>query len=92
MYIFIFLFTRFPGLLNRLYNWISNDDVYYLFLLQALFSPLQGFFNAWVYGIRLFSFSFFQKRNFNYQNFLDKDLEMNIKNYWDVVYLNQKRI
>lgn len=37
--------------INRIYNWISNDDIFFLYLLQVLTAPLLGFVNSLVYGL-----------------------------------------
>ena len=54
-YLIVFTAFYFFGLLNRLTNYIlasmgSRPYVFPLYLLQAVFTPLQGFGNALVYG------------------------------------------
>jgi len=48
----IFAISKFPGLINRFQNIISDNAIFVLFLLQAIFNPLQGFANSIVYGMR----------------------------------------
>ena len=51
MYVGVFLFIRFWSVLNRFVELIvGNHGVYPLMFLHSLFSPLQGFANAIVYG------------------------------------------
>jgi hypothetical protein len=37
--------------INRVYNWISNDDIFILYLGQVLTAPLLGFVNSLAYGL-----------------------------------------
>jgi len=52
LYLLIFAISKFPGLINRFQNIISDNPIFVLFLLQAIFNPLQGFANSIVYGMR----------------------------------------
>lgn len=50
-YPIIFVVMYIPATINRVYNWISDDDIYVLFILQALTAPAVGFVNALAYGL-----------------------------------------
>ena len=51
LYIWVFLFIRIWGVINRLQNFADRDHPSFtLYMLTSLFSPLQGMFNAIVYG------------------------------------------
>jgi len=51
MFILLFILCSMPGLVNRLLNIIyPNNPVFWLYVLQALVSPLQGLGNSFVYG------------------------------------------
>jgi hypothetical protein len=54
LYLVLFFLTKMPGLLNRLIYLIIGEDIFILFLLQAIANPLQGFGNAIIYGMRYF--------------------------------------
>jgi len=50
LYILVFVITKFPALINRLCNlFLSDRKLFILFLLQAIFDSLFGFFEALVY-------------------------------------------
>jgi len=52
LYVLVFLFVRIWSVLHRAQNFVSKDDpLFALALLHAIFSPLQGFANALVYGL-----------------------------------------
>jgi len=48
LYILVFVIMKFPALLNRLCNLVWSDQ-FFLFLLQAIFDSLFGFFESLVY-------------------------------------------
>jgi len=50
LYILVFVIMKFPALVNRLCNlfW-SDQELFFLFLLQAIFDSLFGFFESLVY-------------------------------------------
>ena len=51
LYVGGFLFIRIWGVVNRFQNFVApNKPVFILFLLQSIFSPLQGAFNSIIYG------------------------------------------
>jgi len=51
LFILMFIICKFPGLVNRLINIIDPEEpVYWLYVVQALISPLQGFANSFIYG------------------------------------------
>ena len=51
MYILVFIFIRIWAVINRFQNLVNPDSpVFVLYLLHSIFSPLQGFCNAFVYG------------------------------------------
>jgi len=51
LFILMFILCKFPGLVNRLLNIIyPTDPVYWLYVAQAVVSPLQGFGNSVIYG------------------------------------------
>jgi len=53
MYSLIFVFIRFWSLLDTIISSINGHDrVFFFTILHSLFSPWQGFANAYVYGIR----------------------------------------
>jgi len=37
--------------INRIQNWITNDEVFFLYVAHVLTAPLLGFVNAIVYGL-----------------------------------------
>jgi len=50
LYILVFVVAKAPALINRLFNlFLSDRKLFTLFLLQALFDSLFGFFEAMVY-------------------------------------------
>jgi len=52
-YPIIFVVLYIPATINRVYNWASQDDIFVLFLLQALTAPAVGFVNSIAYGLDL---------------------------------------
>lgn len=71
-YLVAFLASQMPSLTNGLQNFFQPDNpVWLLYIFQALFQPMQGFFNCLVYGknegfvalyVRLFEKYFFKCR------------------------------
>lgn len=52
LYLSVFFCVRVWGLVNRAQNYVSpQQPIFSLYLMHAIFSPLQGFFNALVYGL-----------------------------------------
>lgn len=51
MYLGIFAFVRIWSILDRVADVFSPEPIFALALLHALFSPMQGFANAIVYGL-----------------------------------------
>jgi len=52
LYVLAFVLAQGPALANRIQTTIQPDnEIYILFLLQAIFHPLQGFFDSVAYGI-----------------------------------------
>jgi len=51
LYLLVLILCKLPALANRLANAISDNPIYALVLLQALFDSLFGFFDSMVYGI-----------------------------------------
>jgi len=50
LYILVFVIAKFPALINRLFNLFWSDrKLFVLFLCQAIFDSLFGFFEALVY-------------------------------------------
>eukprot|EP01095_Lingulamoeba_sp_RSL-Kostka_P000519 TRINITY_DN10801_c1_g2_i1.p1 TRINITY_DN10801_c1_g2~~TRINITY_DN10801_c1_g2_i1.p1 ORF type:complete len:189 (+),score=19.67 TRINITY_DN10801_c1_g2_i1:119-685(+) len=49
-YPIIFVLVWTPPLINRIYNWSTDDDHFILLLLQTITAPSQGFLNAIAYG------------------------------------------
>lgn len=50
-YPIIFVILYIPATINRVYGWISNNDIFALFLLHSLTSPAVGFVNSIAYGM-----------------------------------------
>ena len=50
-YPIIFVVLYIPATINRIYNWASQDDIFALFILQALTAPAVGFVNSLAYGL-----------------------------------------
>lgn len=50
-YPIIFMVLYILPTINRVYNWISNDDIFILYLGQVLTAPLLGFVNSLAYGL-----------------------------------------
>lgn len=50
-YPIIFVILYIPATVNRVYNWMSNDDIFFLYLLQVLTAPAVGFVNSIAYGM-----------------------------------------
>lgn len=50
-YPIIFVILYIPATVNRIYNWASNDDIFFLFILQVLTAPAVGFVNSIAYGM-----------------------------------------
>mmetsp|Transcript_21156 Transcript_21156/g.60180 ORF Transcript_21156/g.60180 Transcript_21156/m.60180 type:complete len:329 (-) Transcript_21156:31-1017(-) len=50
LYVLVFVFVRIWSVIHRTQNYLSGEPAYALALLHSLFSPLQGFANALVYG------------------------------------------
>jgi len=51
LYAGAFIVSQIPAVVNRIQNYIQPDNpIFILFLVQAIFQPSQGFFNALVYG------------------------------------------
>lgn len=51
-YIGLFVFAHMWALFNRVQNWISPEyPIFFLYCMQAIFSPLQGFFDSCLYGV-----------------------------------------
>eukprot|EP00753_Platysulcus_tardus_P005965 PLAT13825.1.p1 GENE.PLAT13825.1~~PLAT13825.1.p1 ORF type:complete len:319 (+),score=61.94 PLAT13825.1:46-957(+) len=52
LYVLVFLFLRLWSTANRIQNAVApNSPVFFLLAMHSLFSPLQGFLNALVYGL-----------------------------------------
>ena len=52
LYVIIFLFIRFWSVLNRMVELFDgNKSIFVFMFFHSLFSPLQGFANAFVYGL-----------------------------------------
>ena len=51
LYLVVFLITRIPSITNRVAEMVSQESTFVLILLHAIFSPLQGFLNALIYGM-----------------------------------------
>ena len=51
LYLVVFLITRIPSITNRVVEMVSKESTFVLMLLHAIFSPLQGFLNALIYGM-----------------------------------------
>ena len=50
-YPIIFVVLYIPATINRVYNWLSQDDIFLLFLFQVLTAPSVGFVNSIAYGL-----------------------------------------
>jgi hypothetical protein len=50
-YPIIFVVLYIPATINRVYNWVSQDESFFLFALQALTAPSVGFVNSIAYGL-----------------------------------------
>lgn len=50
LYVLVFVSIWFFGLLNRFVGWLYDDSIFWTTFLQAMFVPLQGFFNAVCFG------------------------------------------
>lgn len=50
-YPIIFVVLYIPATINRFYNWASQDDIFFLYLLQVLTAPAVGFVNSIAYGL-----------------------------------------
>jgi hypothetical protein len=53
IYPIIFVILYIPATINRVYNWASQDDIFFLYLLQVLTAPAVGFVNSIAYGMDL---------------------------------------
>lgn len=52
LYVLAFVLAQGPAVINRIQTTIQPDkEIYALYLLQAIFHPLQGFFDSVAYGI-----------------------------------------
>jgi hypothetical protein len=52
LYVLAFLLAQGPAFVNRIYiTFVPDQPQYILYLLQAIFHPLQGFFDSVAYGI-----------------------------------------
>lgn len=51
LYPIIFMVLYIAPTINRIYNWISNDDIFVLYLGQVMTAPLLGFVNSLAYGL-----------------------------------------
>jgi hypothetical protein len=52
LYLFAALVSQVPAMVNRAQNFFDPDnEIFLLFLFQAIFQPSQGFFNSIVYGL-----------------------------------------
>ena len=51
LYLAVFLITRIPSVANRVVEMVNQESTFVLMLLHAIFSPLQGFLNALIYGM-----------------------------------------
>ena len=65
-YPIIFVILYIPATINRIYNWASSDDIFFLYVLQVLTAPSVGFVNSIAYGmdteIRNFAANHFIRR------------------------------
>eukprot|EP01006_Ploeotia_vitrea_P040811 TRINITY_DN66462_c7_g1_i1.p1 TRINITY_DN66462_c7_g1~~TRINITY_DN66462_c7_g1_i1.p1 ORF type:complete len:285 (-),score=121.11 TRINITY_DN66462_c7_g1_i1:715-1569(-) len=53
-YLFVFLLVRLWSVVNRFQNFLDpNGPIFFLYFMHTLFSPLQGFCNAVVYGLNM---------------------------------------
>eukprot|EP01121_Diplochlamys_sp_Union-15-3_P005251 TRINITY_DN1557_c0_g1_i3.p1 TRINITY_DN1557_c0_g1~~TRINITY_DN1557_c0_g1_i3.p1 ORF type:complete len:347 (-),score=23.07 TRINITY_DN1557_c0_g1_i3:33-1073(-) len=50
-YPIVFLLVWLFPTINRIFNWVAQDVAFVLLLLSVLTSPLEGFLNAFVYGL-----------------------------------------
>ena len=51
LYLTVFLITRIPSIINRFVELASGESIFIFVLLHSIFSPLQGFLNALIYGM-----------------------------------------
>jgi len=52
LFVISFIICSIWGVINRIQNWLAPESpVFLLYAFQAFFSPLNGFFNAIVYGL-----------------------------------------
>jgi len=51
MYLLVLLLCKLPALINRTVNAALDDTIFWLFLCQAVFDSLFGFFDSLVYGV-----------------------------------------
>lgn len=51
LYLLVFAFCIGVGVINRVVSWITEREYFWLSILDAAVSPLQGFLNCFVYGM-----------------------------------------